>query len=82
MFDGAGRARSALDRRGRLFELAPQRRIAVKLYWQRTRLAARLLDRLTQAVRWVAAEVLQSDAKAPAGPEAAEGARRKNELDP
>ncbi len=35
---------------GRLVELPPARRIAVPLYWQRTRLAARLLDRLTQAV--------------------------------
>lgn len=35
---------------GRLVELPPARRIAVPLYWQRTRLAARLLDRLTLAV--------------------------------
>ena len=35
---------------GRLVELLPGRRIAVPLYWQRTRLAARLLERLTQAV--------------------------------
>jgi len=46
----------------RLFELDPQIRIAVKLYWQRTRLAARLLDRLTCAVQAVAAETLQPDA--------------------
>lgn len=48
---------------GQLIELAPQKRIAVTLYWQRTRLAAQLLDRLTQAVRGVAAEALQPDAK-------------------
>lgn len=48
---------------GRLVELAPHKRIGVTLYWQRTRLAAQLLDRLTQAVREVAAEALQSDAK-------------------
>jgi LysR family transcriptional regulator (chromosome initiation inhibitor) len=48
---------------GRLIELAPQKRIAVTLYWQRTRLAAQLLDRLTQAVRGAAAEALQPDAK-------------------
>jgi LysR family transcriptional regulator, chromosome initiation inhibitor len=48
---------------GRLVELVPQQRIAVSLYWQRTRLAAQLLDRLTQAVRGVAAEALQPDAK-------------------
>jgi len=36
---------------GRLVELPPHLRIPVALYWQRTRLAARLLDRLTQAVR-------------------------------
>lgn len=40
---------------GNLVELPPQRRIVVTLYWQRTRLAARLLDRLTKAVRSVAA---------------------------
>ncbi|CAN7490968.1 LysR family transcriptional regulator ArgP [Phenylobacterium sp. LjRoot225] len=43
---------------GRLIELSPRRRIAVALYWQRTRLAARLLDRLTLAVRAAAAEAL------------------------
>lgn len=48
---------------GRLVELAPQKRIGVTLYWQRTRLEAQLLDRLTHAVRGVAAEVLQQDAK-------------------
>lgn len=48
---------------GRLIELAPHRRIAVTLYWQRTRLAARLLDRLTHAVRAVAAEALKRDAQ-------------------
>ncbi|SEG72675.1 LysR family transcriptional regulator ArgP [Bosea lathyri] len=45
---------------GRLIELPPHKRIAVTLYWQRTRLAARLLDQLTQAVRAVAAKDLQS----------------------
>lgn len=43
---------------GRLVELPPERRIAVTLYWQRTRLAARLLERLTAAVRTVAAQQL------------------------
>jgi LysR family transcriptional regulator (chromosome initiation inhibitor) len=43
---------------GRLVELPPHRRISVALYWQRTRLAARLLDQLTQAVRTTAAEAL------------------------
>ncbi len=36
---------------GRLVELAPNLRLTVTLYWQRTRLAAQLLDRLTEAVR-------------------------------
>lgn len=44
---------------GRLIELAPQKQIALTLYWQRTRLAAQLLDRLTHAVRGVAAEAFQ-----------------------
>jgi len=39
---------------GRLAELSPKRRISVSLYWQRTRLSARLLDRLTQAIRTTA----------------------------
>ncbi|HWU15739.1 MAG TPA: LysR family transcriptional regulator ArgP [Caulobacter sp.] len=43
---------------GRLVELSPQHRISVSLYWQRTRLSARLLDHLTQAVRTVAARAL------------------------
>ncbi|MGR4866077.1 LysR family transcriptional regulator ArgP [Caulobacter sp. LARHSG274] len=43
---------------GRLVELPPGHRIAVALFWQRTRLAARLLDRLTEAVRMGAAQVL------------------------
>lgn len=43
---------------GRLVELPPHRRLSVALYWQRTRLAARLLDRLTQAVRATAAHAL------------------------
>jgi len=47
---------------GRLIELAPQKRIAVTLYWQRTRLAAQLLDRLTQAVRGVAVAALKPSA--------------------
>jgi LysR family transcriptional regulator (chromosome initiation inhibitor) len=47
---------------GRLIELTPQRRIAVTLYWQRTRLAAQLLDRLTQAVRGVAVAALKPNA--------------------
>lgn len=42
---------------GRLVEMSPHRRIAVALYWQRTRLAARLLDRLTSAVRAAAASL-------------------------
>ena len=42
----------------RLVELPPQRRIAAPLYWQRSRLAARLLDQLTSAVRRAAMEVL------------------------
>lgn len=45
---------------GRLVELPPRRRIAVALYWQRTRLAARLLERLTTAVRATAAEALSA----------------------
>lgn len=40
---------------GRLVELPPHRPISVALYWQRTRLAARLLDRLTQCVRSISA---------------------------
>lgn len=44
--------------RGALVELPPQLGISVTLYWQRTRLAARLLDRLTVAVRSVAASEL------------------------
>lgn len=47
-----------LIEQGRLIELSPQRRITVPLHWQRTRLAARLLDQLTQAVRQSAAEQL------------------------
>lgn len=43
---------------GRLVELPPGRRIAVSLYWQRTRLAARLLEQLTQAVRLAATRSL------------------------
>lgn len=43
---------------GRLVELPPGSRISVALYWQRSRLAARLLERLTQAVRATAAEEL------------------------
>lgn len=45
---------------GRLVEMSPRRRIGVALYWQRTRLAARLLERLTFAVRATAAEALTS----------------------
>jgi DNA-binding transcriptional LysR family regulator len=43
---------------GRLVELSPQHRISVSLYWQRTRLSARLLDHLTQAIRTAAAGAL------------------------
>ena len=43
---------------GRLVELSPKRRISVSLYWQRTRLSARLLDNLTQAIRTAAARAL------------------------
>jgi LysR family transcriptional regulator (chromosome initiation inhibitor) len=45
---------------GRLVELSPWRRIFVSLYWQRTRLSAQLLDRLTQAIRTAAARALTS----------------------
>ncbi|MCV9938310.1 LysR family transcriptional regulator ArgP [Boseaceae bacterium BT-24-1] len=48
---------------GQLIELPPQRRIVVPLYWQRTRLAVRLLDQLTQTVRAVASRELRSAAK-------------------
>lgn len=47
---------------GRLVELPPGRRIAVPLYWQRTRLAARLLDELTSAVRNAALTALDQSA--------------------
>lgn len=50
---------SDLIKQGRLVELPPQKRIKVSLYWQRTRLAARLLDQLTEAVRTIAAQELQ-----------------------
>ena len=43
---------------GRLVELTVAPRLAVKLYWQRSRLGARLLDRLTDAVRKTAARAL------------------------
>jgi LysR family transcriptional regulator (chromosome initiation inhibitor) len=43
---------------GRLVELSPRRRISVSLYWQRTRLSARLLDQLTQAIRTAATHAL------------------------
>lgn len=43
---------------GELVELSPGQRISVMLYWQRTRLSAKLLDRLTQAIRTTAAHVL------------------------
>ncbi len=43
---------------GRLVELPPERGISVSLYWQRTRLSARLLDKLTQAIRTAAASAL------------------------
>jgi len=49
----------------RLVELPPRRRVAVPLYWQRTRLTARLLDQLTQAVR-AAANQLSPQPKASA----------------
>ncbi|KQZ22054.1 LysR family transcriptional regulator ArgP [Caulobacter sp. Root1472] len=49
---------------GRLVELPPRVRIAVTLYWQRTRLTARLLDRLTHAVRSTATGVLTGIATA------------------
>lgn len=44
----------------RLVELPPHCRVSVPLYWQRTRLAARLLDHLTHAVRTTAAQQLGS----------------------
>jgi LysR family transcriptional regulator (chromosome initiation inhibitor) len=44
---------------GRLVELPPGRRVSVSLYWQRSRLSARLLDRLTHAVRTTAARTLR-----------------------
>lgn len=43
---------------GRLVELAPNLRLTVPLYWQRTRLAAGLLERLTEAVRSTATREL------------------------
>lgn len=43
---------------GRLVELPPRRRIGAKLYWQHSRIAASLIDRLTSAVRSVARERL------------------------
>jgi len=44
----------------RLVELPPKTRVRVMLYWQRTRLASRILDQLTEAVRTVArTELLQ-----------------------
>lgn len=43
---------------GRLVELAPGRRIGVKLYWQHSRIAATLIDRLTVAVRTAARDRL------------------------
>lgn len=43
---------------GRLVELPPRHRVAVALYWQRSRLASRLLDQLTAAVRATAIEAL------------------------
>jgi LysR family transcriptional regulator (chromosome initiation inhibitor) len=46
----------------RLVELPPGRRIAVPLYWQRTRLSAKLLEHLTRAVRTTAAEGLAPSA--------------------
>jgi LysR family transcriptional regulator (chromosome initiation inhibitor) len=49
---------------GRLVELPPRLRIGVTLYWQRTRLTARLLDRLTHAVRSTATGVLTEIATA------------------
>jgi LysR family transcriptional regulator (chromosome initiation inhibitor) len=42
----------------RLVEMPSGKRIRVKLYWQRTRLAASILDRLTEAVRMVAGSEL------------------------
>jgi LysR family transcriptional regulator (chromosome initiation inhibitor) len=47
---------------GRLVELLPGRRLAVPLYWQRTRLAAGLIDQLTAAVREGAKTALQTQA--------------------
>jgi LysR family transcriptional regulator (chromosome initiation inhibitor) len=38
--------------------MTPHRRIAIPLYWQRTRLGAQLLEHLTRAVRKIAAETL------------------------
>lgn len=44
-----------------LIEMAPKKRVRVKLYWQRTRLVARILDQLTEAVRTVArSELVQA----------------------
>lgn len=45
---------------GRLVELEPGKRLRVPLYWQRARLGARLLDRLTEAVRTTARQELQA----------------------
>jgi LysR family transcriptional regulator (chromosome initiation inhibitor) len=49
-----------LVEQGRLIELQPKMRVAVPLYWQRTRLAARLLDQLTKAVRTCAGRELRA----------------------
>lgn len=49
-----------LIEQGRLTELQPKKTVAVPLYWQRTRLAARLLDQLTSAVRTCAGRELRA----------------------
>ena len=45
---------------GRLVELSPASLLCVPLYWQRTRLEADLLQKLTRAVRTTAAGILSS----------------------
>lgn len=51
---------SRLIEQRRLVELPPGKRVTVPLYWQRSRLAARLLDQLTTAVRTCAARDLKA----------------------
>jgi len=45
---------------GRLVELHPHHRIEVELHWQHTRLSATYMDRLTSAVKLIAAKTLKT----------------------